>query len=107
MEILILSGSRSREGQTARAIKAMCKGITGAGGSTETIFLPELKLERCRQCDQDGWGLFRREGHCIVEDDFSSIVKKINTADAIVFANPVYFGDLTESMSWSLPENGW
>jgi len=98
MEILTLSGSRNREGQTARAVNALCKGIAEAGGNAETIFLPELELERCRQCDPDGWGLCRREGRCIVEDDFPSIVEKINTSDAVIFANPVYFGDLTESM---------
>lgn len=98
MGILILSGSRNREGQTARAIKALCQGITAAGGSFETLFLPEFQLEQCRQCDPDGWGFCRREGYCVIEDDFASIVAKIKTADVIVFANPVYFGDLSESM---------
>lgn len=98
MQVLILSGSRNREGQTARAINGICSGISDAGGQWETLFLTELELERCRQCDQDGWGLCRREGRCVIEDDFSSIVDKIGASDVIVFANPVYFGDLSESM---------
>ena len=98
MNILILSGSRNREGQTARAINALCKGIADGGADSETLFLTELGLERCRQCDASGWGLCQREGHCIIEDDLPSIVEKIETADVVVFANPVYFGDLSESM---------
>ena len=98
MNILILSGSRNREGQTARAINALCKGISDEGASSETLFLTELNLEHCRQCDADGWGLCRREGKCIVEDDFTSIIAKIEAADVVVFANPVYFGDQSESM---------
>jgi multimeric flavodoxin WrbA len=98
MNILILSGSRNREGQTARAINAVRKGITDGGAKSETIFLTELELERCRQCDSDGWGLCRREERCIIEDDFSSIVAKVEKADVVVFANPVYFWDLSESM---------
>jgi NAD(P)H-dependent FMN reductase len=98
MQILILSGSRNREGQTARAIKAIQKGIAVAKGKSEAIFLPEFKLERCRQCEADGWGLCRKEGRCIIEDDFASIVEKVKAADVVVFANPVYFGDLSESM---------
>jgi multimeric flavodoxin WrbA len=98
MQILILSGSRNREGQTARAIKAVQKGITAGKGKSEVIFLTELEIERCRQCDPDGWGLCRKEGRCIIEDDFASIVDKVKAADALVFANPVYFGDLSESM---------
>ena len=98
MNILILSGSRNREGQTARAINALCKGISDGGASSETLFLTELNLEHCRQCDADGWGLCRREGTCVVEDDFASIIAKIEAADVVVFANPVYFGDQSESM---------
>jgi NAD(P)H-dependent FMN reductase len=98
VKILILSGSRNREGQTARAINAIRKGISSAKGKSEVIFLTELNLERCRQCDPDGWGICRREGRCIIEDDFASIVKKVKAADVLVFANPVYFGDLSESM---------
>jgi len=98
MKILVLSGSRNREGQTARAIKAIRKGVTDAKGKTEVIFLTELKLERCRQCDPDGWGLCRKEGRCVIEDDLASVVAKVKAADVLVFANPVYFGDLSESM---------
>ena len=98
MKPLVLSGSRNRQGKTAQAINSIVKGANEAGGSSECIFLPELALERCRQCNDDGWGVCRNEGHCIIDDDFASIVDKIETADVVVFANPVYFGDLSESM---------
>src|SRR4030042_1627384 len=98
MKALILSGSRNREGQTARAIKAVQKGLADAKAKSEVVFLTELNLERCRQCDPDGWGLCRKEGRCIIEDYFPSLVVKVKAADVLVFANPVYFGDLSESM---------
>jgi NAD(P)H-dependent FMN reductase len=98
MQILILSGSRNRRGQTARAIKAIQKGIAEGKGKSEVIFLPELKLERCRQCDPSGDGPCTREGYCIIQDDFADIMEKMKAADLIIFANPVYFNDLTESM---------
>ncbi|MFA5309194.1 MAG: flavodoxin family protein [Dehalococcoidales bacterium] len=98
MNILVLSGSRNREGQTARAIGAIRKGATAAKAQMEVIFLTELKLERCRQCDPDGWGLCRKEGRCVIEDDLAMLTDKVKAADALVFANPVYFGDLSESM---------
>jgi multimeric flavodoxin WrbA len=98
MKVLFISGSRNREGQTARAIKAIQKGVKEAKGKTEVIFLTELSLERCRQCDPDGWGLCRKEGRCIIEDDLPMLTEKVKAADVLVFANPVYFGDLSESM---------
>ncbi|MBN1161660.1 MAG: flavodoxin family protein [Dehalococcoidales bacterium] len=98
MQAFIISGSRNREGQTAKAIEAVRKGLTAGKAKSEAVFLPELKLERCRQCDPDGWGLCRKEGRCIIEDDFASLVEKVKAADVLVFGNPVYFGDLSESM---------
>lgn len=98
MKILVLSGSRNPQGKTALAIDSVRKGITAACGESECLFLPELNLERCRQCEADGWGLCRKEGRCIIEDDFPSLLEKIKASDVVVFANSVYFGDLTESM---------
>ena len=98
MKILVLSGSRNREGKTARAIEAILRGIAKAKGDSECIFLIELNLERCRQCNPDGWGLCRSEHRCIIEDDFALVTEKIKASDVVVFATPVYFGDLSESM---------
>jgi NAD(P)H-dependent FMN reductase len=98
MQILVLSGSRNRQGKTAQAIDALCKGAAGAGAGIEKIFLPEQNLERCRQCNPDGWGICRTEHRCIIEDDFASIVEKIKAANALIVATPVYFGDLSDSM---------
>ena len=98
MKILIISGSRNPEGRTAQAVNAISKGVEKAGGNTECFFLPEMNLERCRQCESDGWGVCRREGHCIIEDDFSMLVDKIKESRVVVFATPVYFRDLSESM---------
>jgi multimeric flavodoxin WrbA len=98
MQILILSGSKNRQGKTAQAINAIGKGIEKAGGNSEFIFLTEMSLEKCRQCDSEGWGICRSEHRCIIEDDFPSLVTKIKAADLVVLATPVYFGDLSESM---------
>lgn len=97
-EILVISGSRNPNGQTARAAKALVEGITAKGGKGEVVFLPEMKLEHCRQCDQSGWGLCRTEGRCAIDDDFAGLMDKMRKADALVFATPVYFSDLSESM---------
>ena len=98
MKILILSGSRNPKGQTAKAMAAVAEGARSAGCTVEEIFLPTKKIERCRQCDDDGWGLCRKEARCVIEDDFGALVEKVREADVVVFANPVYFGDLSESL---------
>lgn len=98
MNLLVILGSRNPDGQTAKAAGAFVEGVTSEGGQCEQIFLPKMKLERCRQCEDNGWGICRSEGKCVIEDDFPLIVGKVKSADAVVFATPVYFGDLSESM---------
>ncbi len=98
MKILVILGSRNPEGQTAKAVEALLEGSAGQGGQGEKIFLTELELERCRQCEDNGWGSCRAEARCVIEDDFAMLVEKIRDAEAVVFATPVYFSDLSESM---------
>ncbi len=98
MKLLLLSGGRNPDGRTGRAAASLLRGAADHAGETEQIFLPKMKIERCRQCDDNGWGVCRTEGRCVIEDDFSSLVRKIESADAVVFATPVYFSDLSESL---------
>lgn len=98
MKTILICGSRNPNGQTAQAADAVLKGLAKAGASAEQVFLPTLKVERCRQCDDNGWGLCRKEGRCVIDDDLSGLVEKMRQADAVVFATPVYYSDLSESL---------
>jgi multimeric flavodoxin WrbA len=98
MKTILICGNRNPNGQTAQAADAVMKGLAKAGASVEQVFLPTLKLERCRQCDDDGWGLCRKQGRCVIDDDMSGLVEKMRQADAVVFATPVYYSDLSESL---------
>ena len=80
------------------AAKALADGMSSCGAEVETVFLLDYEIERCRQCDANGWGICRSEGRCVIEDDFAGLEKKLDDSDAAIFANPVYFGDLSESM---------
>ena len=97
MKTIMILGSRNPSGQTATAAKAVQEGLAEKGAVCEQAFLPSMKIERCQQCDDSGWGLCRTEGRCVIEDDFAGLVEKVRQA-AVVVANPVYFGDLSESL---------
>ncbi len=98
MHVVVISGSRNPDGQTGQAVKAMVEGIQASGATAEIHELPKLKIERCRQCEDDGWGICRSEGKCIIKDDLAALVEKIKASDAVVVATPVYFSDLSESL---------
>lgn len=98
MKVLAIMGSRNEDGQTAKAVKALLAGAEEEGAKTELVFLPQIKLEHCEQGGKDGWGLCIKEGKCVLKDDFASVIDKMRVSDAFVFATPVYFSDLSESL---------
>ncbi len=98
MQVLMISGSRNPNGQTARAASAFVQGVKSQGGTVDEFYLPQLNIERCRQCEDNGWGICRTQGECIIEDDLADLVDRIREADGLVFANPVYFSSLSESL---------
>ena len=98
MKSIMILGSRNPQGQTARAAQAFVEGLGESGTESERVLLPESNLERCRQCEDDGWGICRPEGKCVIEDDFASILESVIGADLVGFATPVYFSDLSESL---------
>ncbi len=98
MKVLVVVGSRNPEGQSARAADALVRGVEAQGAAAEKVFLPGLDIQRCRQCNPDGWGLCRSHGQCVIEDDFAGVRARVAEADLVVFATPVYFGDLSESL---------
>ena len=98
MKVVTISGSRNPEGQTARAIRAFNIGVEAQGGEVKVVHLPEQAIERCRQCDSDGWGRCRDGSGCVIDDDFEKTVDEIIDADGVVLVTPVYFSDLAESL---------
>lgn len=96
MKLLTIQSSPNLEGLTAETAKQVIRGAEAAGHETELINLNEAVIKKCKACD-GGWGQCRREGTCILKDDFAEIIDKISEADAFVFTTPVYWHDISES----------
>jgi multimeric flavodoxin WrbA len=96
MNCIAIQTSPNAEGLTASLAQATLKGVQESGGTTELIHLNQHDIKSCIACDT-GWGQCRENGSCILEDDFETLRQKLVTADALVFATPVYFGGLSES----------
>jgi multimeric flavodoxin WrbA len=96
LKVIAIQSSPNRDGLTSSLAQSVLNGVKTEGGTTELIHLNEQNLKHCIACE-NGWGICRTEGICILEDDFESIREKIADCDAFVFATPVYFGDLSES----------
>lgn len=99
MKILAIVSSVNKDGKTGALALSLIEGMkTGGADESNVVFLTEMDLQRCRQCDSEGWGDCRYVGRCIIEDDFQKVIAEIKESDIIIFATPVYFSDMSESM---------
>lgn len=85
--ILIIKGSPRKNGNSAVLADQIFDGAKEAGADVESIYLSGLDINPCDACDvcQEG------EIGCIVEDDMQTLYPKLNQADVIVIASPIYF----------------
>lgn len=58
--------------------------------SMEKIILIDKMIGSCRGCLA-----CYNDGHCIIKDDFEDVMKKVEKADRLVIASPVYFNSVS------------
>ena len=93
-KVLILSGSPRRGGNSDLLCDQFAKGAAEAGHQVEKVFLGEKKIGYCKACyycKQSG-------GKCAIRDDMGEILDKMQWANVIVLASPVYFYSIDAQM---------
>ena len=98
MRYVAISGSRDPNGRTAQAVAALTQGLDSAGATGCIHFLSELDIHHCNQCNERGWGLCHDAHRCGKYRDLDDLLARLQEADLAIFATPVYFGSLSESM---------
>jgi multimeric flavodoxin WrbA len=61
------------------------RGAEEAGASTQEIFLPDYRIEYCRDCRA-----CISTGRCAVQDDFPQVRQMMREADGIILSSPTY-----------------
>lgn len=90
MKILIINGSH-RMGNTKHFVEKASKILSQKGHEVETVDLLKKRFEIC-----DGCLICEETGECIIKDSFTEeIYPALKSADAYVFATPVYFNTVT------------
>lgn len=84
--ILILSASPRKDGNSDILCHQFIKGAQEAGHKTELISLYDKNTKFCQAC----YVCFKT-GQCVIKDDMEEILDKIQKADVIVVATPTYF----------------
>lgn len=95
-KVLAINGShRSERGFTEIVLKKFLKGVDTAHVHCEVLYPSKKKIASCVSC---GKCLFETPGECMHDDDMAEVIAKMEEADVIVFASPVYFDSMTSNM---------
>jgi multimeric flavodoxin WrbA len=89
-----LMGSYHPDGVTARALEAVLAGARAAGARTERIDLAAREIEFCRNCRACTQTPGPERGECVLHDDLDDVLSTLESADGLVLAAPVNFGDV-------------
>ena len=94
MNILVLSGSPRKGGNTDLLVDAFVKGASPKH-HVEVISVHDYKINPCMGCN----ACFRREDHaCCQKDDMQIVYEKMAKAEMLVIASPVYFYGLSAQL---------
>lgn len=86
MKILMLNGSPRVGGNTSIALAEIEKVLLEEGLEVETIQVGNMEIKGCKGC------LYCKEkGKCVMDDVVNEIAAKLEKADGIVVASPVYY----------------
>lgn len=96
--IVALNGSYRRKGNTNRMVEEVLKGCREAGAKTEHIFLMEKEIRACLGCMKCSKYRDETIGRCVQKDDMRGLLEKIVSADALIVACPVYWGNMSAHM---------
>ncbi|MCP3875884.1 MAG: flavodoxin family protein [Desulfobacteraceae bacterium] len=95
-KIFIINGShRSENGFTEIVLKKFIKGAESAKAQCEVLYPSKKKIFPCESC---GKCLFETPGACKYNDDMDSVILKMEEADLLVFASPVYFDSMSSNL---------
>lgn len=90
MNVLGINGSPRIGGNTDILLDKVLEGAKAKGAKTEKVTLNNLKFSPCQECEN-----IRDDGTCLVEDDMQPLYKKVEEADVIILASPIFFGSLS------------
>ena len=93
MRITVLIGSPRKGGNTETLADALIAGAEAAGAQVTRYSLRGKKIAPCVNCDY-----CQTHDRCAVADDMTEVYELLLRTDALVFATPVYFYNMSAQL---------
>jgi len=89
-KVLGISGSPRRGGNTEIVLDWALEGAESRGAETEKLVIGELDIAPCTYCDD-----CLATGQCTIADDMEWIYPRLEAADCLFLASPIFFRNVT------------
>ena len=93
MKVLILNGSPRANGNTSIAVKEMKAVFEKEGVEAEIVQLGNQNIRGCIAC-----GKCAELGRCVFDDIVNELAAKLEAADGLVLASPVYYASANATL---------
>ena len=93
MRVTVLVGSPRKGGNTETLADAFVDGAQAAGAEVVKYTLRGKKIGPCVNCDY-----CQTHDRCAIADDMAEVYALLQNTDALVFATPIYFYNLSAQM---------
>jgi multimeric flavodoxin WrbA len=97
-KIIAINGSPRKKWNTATLLEHALLGAASQGVKTELVHLYDLDYKGCTSCFACKLKGGKSYGRCAMKDGLTSVLEKIEGADALIFGSPIYFGMVTGEM---------
>jgi multimeric flavodoxin WrbA len=90
MNVLGISGSMRKDGNTADLVNVILERCHVDGIRTEFISLSDKKIHPCLGCEK-----CKEKKWCVIEnDDWSDVIQKVLDCDVLIIGSPTYYYDV-------------
>ena len=93
MLVLGIYGSPRKGGNTDEMLNAFLAGAESTGAELERLYVRDLEICPCIGC-----GHCDKAGTCVQRDGMVSVYPRLEQADRIVVASPIYFYSVTAQL---------
>jgi len=106
--IVCVLGSPNEKGCSATLAQRFCDTARAQGAEVTVFMLNKLKYRGCQACK----ACKGKTDHCVIKDDLTPVFEAVKTADILVMASPIYFGEVTAQLkgfidrayAWLVPD---
>ena len=95
IKVIAFASTPRTKGNSGILAEEILKGAAESGAETEKVRLHSLKINPCTACNACQ---ANAEAPCIIKDDMQLLLNKMRSADAFVFASPIYFCSVNAKM---------